>query len=140
MLAKSVSAEAIAKLRPRILSEKQSHILHEELKACSYLGIKSGIPIVVAAKVMDEESINYAKQIYDAINNIGWEIGFTPMSSHVFQGIAIFFNPGTKESESCKAVQNAFTKADIKFSTEYINIKQTPIQVENAVYIIVGYK
>lgn len=140
ILARLESAEAKAKLQPRILSEKQSHILREELIVNSHLGMKSGIPIIVSAKMMDEESVNYAKQIYHAINNIGWEVEFTPMSSHVFQGIAIFFNPRTKQSESCKAVQNAFIKADVKFSSEYLNIKQIPIQAENAIYIIVGYK
>jgi hypothetical protein len=139
-LAKSQAAEARAKLQPRVLSEKQSQILHSELIASSRLGKQSGIPIVIAAKLMDDESISYAKQIADALNNTGWEIGFTPMSTHVFPGIAIFFNPHTKESESCKAVQNAFIKAGLKFSTGYLEIKQTPIQVENAIYVIVGHK
>jgi hypothetical protein len=139
-LAKSEAAEARAKIQPPMLSEKQSQILHSELIASSRLGKQSGIPIVVAAKMMDEESINYGKQIHDALNNTGWEIGFTPMSTHVFQGIAIFFSPGTKQSESCKVVQNAFTKAGIKINTEYMDIKSTPIQVENAVYIIIGHK
>jgi hypothetical protein len=83
-LAKSEAAEARAKLQPRMLSQTQARILHQELLASSHLGIKSGIPIVVAAKMMDEESINYAKQIHDALNSTEWEIRFSPMSTHVF--------------------------------------------------------
>ena len=140
--AKSAATEAKAKLQPRLLSEKQTQILHNALTTAhpgnTNPGKQSEVPIVVAAQMMNEESIGYAKQIHDAINNTGWEIDFTPMSTHVFPGIAIFYNPATKQSEVCKAVQNAFTKAGITFSTEHLDIKRIPIQADDTVYIVVG--
>lgn len=143
-IAKIRASEASEKLQPRLLLENQFQIIHK-LLADAHPGIttpgeKSVIPIVVAAQMMDAESISYAKQIRDAVSNTGWKIGFTEMSTHVFPGLAIFFNPSTTQSEVCKIVQNAFIKAGIKFSPDYLEISHTPIQIENAVYIIVGHK
>lgn len=61
------------------------------------------------------------------------------MSTHTFSGITIFFNP-SGDSEQCDLVRDAFTMADVSFSTNYLDVNKTPIQINNAVYVIVGNK
>jgi hypothetical protein len=126
--------EAVTKQQPRLLSVRQAEVITKSLHS-----VTQTVPIVVASRMMDAESLAYGRQILEAIQKAGWQAEHTELSSHTFSGIAIFFNPA-EASDQCQIVRSAFTAAGIPFSTDYLDVKRTPIQIDNAVYVIVGNK
>jgi hypothetical protein len=136
--ARTRAEEAIAKQQPRLLSADQAAIITDTLRSAFQSG-KAISPIIVASRLMDAESLEYGRQVRDAIQKSGWTVGHTENSTHTFAGVAIFFNPSAA-SEQCEIVRTAFTKAGVSFTTDYLDVKRTPIQKDNAVYVIVGNK
>jgi hypothetical protein len=134
--ARTRAEEAISKQQPRTLSAQQTATISDSLQTAFQSG-KATVPIVVASRMMDAESLAYGRQILAAIQKSGWTAGHTELSTHTFSGIAIFFNPEAA-SEQCEIVRTAFTKAGVSFTPKYLDVKRTPIQQDNAVYIIIG--
>jgi hypothetical protein len=126
-------------LRPRALSRDQSSRLARELQEASSGGSASE-PVVVASRMMDEESLAFSKQIEEVLRSNGWVVSHTPLSTHNFSGVAVFRNPPDDASSSLSTVVGAFTSAGLSVSSEYLDVKRTPIQRAPAVYIIVGHK
>lgn len=130
------AAELQEKLKPRELNEQQKQIIISELKKI----ITSIDPIVVASKLMDDESISYGKQIHETIEKTGWITRFSPTSFHTFKGMSIFYHPNNKKSEYCEIVKAAFQKANVEFETTYYDIKSISLQANEVIYIVVGNK
>jgi len=136
--ARTLADQAVTKQQPRLLSSQQAEAIFQKLQAAVQNG-KATVPVIVASRMMDAESLGYGRQILEAVQRSGWQIGHTELSTHTFSGVAIFFNP-SGASEQCDIVQSAFTAAGIPFSSDYLDVKRTPIQTDKAVYVIVGNK
>jgi hypothetical protein len=136
--ARARADEAVTKQLPRLLSSQQAEVIIQQLHAAFQAG-KATVPVIIASRMMDAESLEYGRHILSAVQASGWQTRHTELSTHTFAGIAIFFNPsGT--CEQCNIVRSAFTAAGIPFSSDYLDVKRTPIQTDNAVYVVVGNK
>lgn len=125
-------------LAPRTLADEQIKHIASLLHAAAQDG-KATVPIVVASRMMDAESLAYGRQILGAIEGTGWQQGHTELSTHSFSGVSIFPNPPI-ETDPLKTVLDAFRQSGVPFSTQVLDIHKTPIQHEPAIYIIVGHK
>jgi hypothetical protein len=89
---------------------------------------------------MDSESLAYGRQFFQAVQRSGWPVKYTEMSTHSFPGVAIFFNPPSQQQPALETVRDAFRRANIPFSEDYLDVNRTPIQTGGTIYIIVGHK
>jgi hypothetical protein len=131
--------KAEEKLAPRALSSEQEQILSSSLKEAVDSGTAT-VPIAVASRLMDSESLAYGTQLFQVVQRSGWPVNHTEMSTHSFPGIAIFFNPPSQQEPALEKVRDAFRRANIAFSEDYLDVNRTPIQTEGTIYIIVGHK
>lgn len=144
--AKQEAADAKRKLMPRELSKNQVEILHSEFEKIYPIASdpSNQTYFVVAAKMMDGESLEYAKQILNAIKStkLGSGTGFDPNHLNIFEGVSIFFNPSDTNSKVYEMTKEAFEKAGIKFTTESFKLEtfNMAMRIPNTVYIVVGYK
>ena len=123
------------KIAPRVLTDSQGSKLAELLRS-----IKQSEPVVVASRMMDSESLGYGRQILSAFQRAGWQAAHTELSSHSFPGVALFFNPPNAQSPAFGGVRDAFKTAAVPFLESALDVHRTPIQLDNAIYVIVGHK
>ena len=96
--------------------------------------------IVVAGRLMDAESVSFAKELYAAIAASGWPCSFSEMSTHSFPGVAIYYNPEKDARPGLALVMAVANAAQVKFTTEFKKVEQIPIQHAPCIYVVVGYK
>ena len=137
--ARELAVDVKAHIEPRSVSSEQKAVLHAELKQAADAGLAQ-VPIVIASRMMDQESLKFGREIIEVLGGTGWEIRPTEMSTHSFPGIAVFYQPEGQASAACQAIQAAFKKANIPFTTNNLDVKRTPIQLDHAIYVIVGHK
>ena len=99
--------KAEEKLAPRALSSEQEQILYSSLKKAVDSGTAT-VPIAVASRLMDSESLAYGRQFFQAVQRSGWPVKYTEMSTHSFPGVAIFFNPPSQQQPALETVRDAF--------------------------------
>jgi hypothetical protein len=144
-IAKEEIAAAKEKFLPRKITMEQHQIIHDEFSKISELAIKSQTYFVVATKIMDTESSDYGKQIFETITSykeLSPGVAFDPAHLNVFHGVSIFFNPIDKESPIVQMVQNAFAKAGIQFiKKEFAMETFSPnFRRSNTIFIVIGSK
>lgn len=123
------------KIAPRVLTDSHALKLATLLRS-----VKQSEPVVVASRMMDSESLGYGRQILGAFQQAGWQVAHTELSSHSFSGVALFFNPPNAQSAAFGGVRDAFKNAAVPFSEGALDVHRTPIQLDNAIYVIVGHK
>ena len=130
---------ALEKLKPRELTTKQRVSVLSEL-ARYVEREKTETSVVVATQMLDPESQGLGGELSSVFKNAGWRTTFTPMSTHVFSGIAVFANPEFAVQDELGAIKNALSSAGIQFSTGHLDVNRIPIQQEGSIYIVVGHK
>jgi hypothetical protein len=125
------------KIAPRIITEHQAGII---LSILSKKSKKQNVPLIIATRMMDAESLDYGRQLANILEKAGLSFSFTELSTLSFSGLAVFHNPETDNSPVLNSVRQALGEADIPFISKHINVKRIPIQHEPAVYIVIGHK
>ena len=142
--ARQEAAEAKKTAGPRSITNEQFQILHNEFEKIFPFAFKEQNGFIVAGTEFNGESIQYAKQIFEAIKTpkLEKDMGFFYGNLNPIMGISIFYNQSGPKSICCQMVEDAFTKAGIKF----IQQKFAPGTIdsrtteEKIVYIVVGTK
>lgn len=96
------------KVRPRTLTAIQSSALNDGLKA-------SKLPIFIASKFMDNESFQFAEQIYNSIKTTGNDVYLSPAKTTIvdFSGIGICSYPEGAYSDGENFLLQIFKKSGI---------------------------
>jgi hypothetical protein len=130
------ASELETKARPRTLTTNQTNLLQTQLKNYK-------VPIFITSKFMDNESFQFAEQIFDAIRKINNNVFLSKTKTTIvdFSGVGITsFPPGAYSKEE-EVLLNAFKNSSIP--TKLINLPSNKMGEEpnmNCLLVVVGDK
>lgn len=99
----------------------------------------SGHPTIVASRMMDGDSYDYAEDIASALKEANWAVGLVNKSSvNNHDGIVVFPNFEDQTLPSFKLLINSLNSAGIKFTVAEISKKSIAKILPDTTYIVVG--
>ena len=123
------------KTGPWKLTQEQKQKLIQSLEK------NSGDRIIIASRMMDDDSRIYAEDIASALKKANWSVDpVIKPSLDFFEGIVIFSNVNDQKQSSLTTLLNALNSAGINFRIDKIGEKSIPKILPNRIYIVVGYR
>jgi len=125
----------LSRVSPRELTQDQKN------KLSKLLAFQSKFQIIIACRMMDEESLNYAEQISEVFQKANCNVGPTNRSFldniQSDTGIAV---TDDSQQDDAKKISAIFNSIGIKCQAEMIREKSISGVQQNTIYLIVGSK